>query len=89
MEGADQLTDKKRSLLKQGTKVKFKWHGNDKLTYVGYIEIRDSVLYFCAEHNYNEYGVLTSSGESMQYYNDLEGFFFFTHFEILTHPKTN
>jgi hypothetical protein len=79
----NKLIEEKKKLLKQGTKVQFKWHGSDML-YVGRIEVdKYGDLYFCAEHNY--WGdKLTDSGKTMQYYNTLESFFHFTYFEILT-----
>lgn len=83
IKGENQLTDEKKKLLKQGTKVEFKWHGNSSLLYTGFIEIdKYGGLYFCAEHNYKD-GKLTDVGKSMQYYNTLDSFFFFTHFEVL------
>ena len=84
IQGENQLTDEKKKLLKQGTKVEFMWHGNSSLLYTGYIEVNKwGILHFCAEHNYKD-GKLTDVGESMQYYNTLESFFFFTKFEILS-----
>lgn len=83
IEGENKLTKEIKNQLQQGTKVEFKWHGNNSLLYTGYIEIdKWGELYFCAEHNYKD-GELTDVGKSMQYYNTLESFFFFTYFEIL------
>ena len=78
----NQLTEDKRNRLKQGTQVEFKIRFSS-LLYRGFIEI-DSAgrKYFCAEHNYKD-GELTESGKTMQYYNTLESYCFYTHFKIL------
>ena len=76
------LTPLLKAKLKQGTRVRFMWHGNATMVYKGRIEVSNGVLYFCAEHNY-ENEDLTLYGKSMQYYNRLDSFYFFTEFEIL------
>lgn len=77
----NKLTDDVRLILKQGTKVKFKWHGSNQ-EYIGRIEIdQRGVLYFVSEHNYK--GDLLTN-ESMRFYNSLDSFFHFTSFEILS-----
>lgn len=87
IQGTNQLTDEKKKLLKQGTKVEFKWHGSDSL-YTGRIEIdKYGNLYFINEHCF-ENDKLKDVDEGMRYYNTLESFFFFTHFEILSQPCT-
>lgn len=82
IQGENKLTEDKKRLLKQGTKVEFMWYGNNSLVYTGRIEKKNDVLYFCGENNYDGNN-LTEIGKSMQYYNPLSSFFFFTHFEIL------
>ncbi len=80
--GENKLTDEKKKLLKQGTKVKFKWYGSDKL-FVGRIEVdKHGGIYFVNEHCFNG-DELMSTCEGMRYYNRLDNFFFFTYFEIL------
>lgn len=82
IKGTNQLTDEKKKLLKQGTKVEFKWHGSKSL-YTGRIEVdKSGNLYFINEHCF-ENDELKDVNEGMRYYNTLESFFFFTHFEIL------
>jgi hypothetical protein len=82
IEGENKLTECKKSLLKQGTKVEFNWHGS-KTKCTGRIEVDEwGNVYFCHEHNYKD-DVLTEVGETMQYYNRLDSYFFFNHFEIL------
>jgi len=76
----NQLTYKKKALLKQGTKVKFKWHGSNSL-YIGRIELNEyGDIYFinenCFENDKLKY-------EELRYYNTLASFFPFTYFEIL------
>lgn len=81
--GKNKLTDSKKALLKQGTKVEFKWHGSNIL-YTGRIEAdKFGRLYFINEHCF-ENDKLKDIDEGMRYYNPLEGFYFFTHFEILS-----
>ncbi len=80
IQGTNQLTDEKKKLLKQGTKVEFKWHGSDSL-YTGRIEVdKYDTIYFINEHNFDNDEL---KAEGMRYYNALGSFFFFTHFEIL------
>jgi hypothetical protein len=82
IQGTNQLTDEKKKLLKQGTKVEFKWYGSNSL-YIGRIEVdKYGNLYFINEHCF-ENDALKDVNEGMRYYNTLESFFFFTHFEIL------
>jgi hypothetical protein len=80
--GENKLTPILISKLKQGTKVKFMWHGNSTMVYKGRIEVANSNLYYCAEHNYKG-NKLTETGKSMQYYNRLDSFYFFTEFKII------
>jgi hypothetical protein len=83
IQGENKLTDEKKKLLKQGTKVEFKWHGSKSL-YTGRIEVDNhGRLYFVNEHCF-ENDRLREIDEPMRYYNDLEGFFFFTYFEVLS-----
>ena len=78
----NQLTEEKKKLLKQGTKVEFKWYGSKSL-YTGRIEIdKYGGIYFINEHCF-ENDKLKDVDEGMRYYNTLDSFFFFTHFEIL------
>ena len=80
--GKNQLTEEKKKLLKQGTKVKFKWHGSN-LLYIGRIELdKHGNIYFINEHSF-ENDKLKEVDEGMKYYNRLDSFFFFTYFEIL------
>jgi hypothetical protein len=82
IQGKNQLTDEKKNLLKQGTKVEFKWHGSNKL-YTGRIEVdKYERLYFINEHCF-ENDKLKTMDEGMRYYNTLDSFFFFTYFKIL------
>lgn len=81
--GISKLTPAIRRELKKGTKVRFKWHGSDK-DYIGRIEVREKMLFFCAEHNYDG-NELTETGKGLQYYNILDSFYHFTEFEILQH----
>ena len=82
IQGENQLTEEKKKLLKQGTKVKFKWHGSNSL-YTGRIEVdKNGNLYFINEFCF-ENDKLKAVNEGMRYYNPLKSFFFFTHFEIL------
>lgn len=77
----NKLTEKKRKLLKQGVKVEFKWHGS-KVMYTGRIELdRFGRLYFVSEHNYKDDKLIN---EGMRFYNTLDSFSLFTHFEILS-----
>jgi len=73
------LTVEIKKQLSIGTKVKFKWRGNSELTYEGRIEVKDGVLYFCAEHNYKNEDML----RAMQYYNRLDSFSPLTQFQII------
>jgi hypothetical protein len=83
IQGENQLTDEKKKLLKQGTKVEYKWHGSNNL-YTGRIEVdKYENLYFINEHCF-ENDKLKDVDEGMRYYNTLESFFFFTYFEILS-----
>jgi len=82
IQGENQLTEEKKKLLKQGTKVEFKWHGSKSL-YTGRIEIdKYGEIYFINEHCF-ENDKLKDVDEGMRYYNTLDSFFFFTHFEVL------
>lgn len=79
----NKLTEEKKNLLKQGTKVEFKWHGS-KALYTGRIEVdKYGKLYFVNEYCY-ENDKLKTSFEDIRHYATLESFFFFTHFEILS-----
>lgn len=77
----NKLTKEIESTLKQGSKVKFKWHGSDS-EYTGRIEVNenDNQFYFVNEFNYKG-DVLIHEG--MRFYNPLERFFHFTMFEVL------
>lgn len=76
----NKLTPELKSQLKQGSKVRFKWHGNSSMVYIGRIEVRESgELYFVAEHNYKD-DILIH--ETMRYYNPLDKYYHFTSFEI-------
>jgi len=76
------LTSKIKAQLKQGTKVEFKWHGSPMMK-TGRIEVRKSGgLYFVGEHNY-ENDKLKECCEPLRYYNSLNSYFYFDHFEIL------
>lgn len=78
----NKLTKEKRTLLKQGTKVKFKWHGSDNL-YVGRIEVdKYGSLYFVNEHCFKN-DEITEINEGMRYYNSLDSFYYFNYFEII------
>ena len=78
----NKLTSEKKKRLKQGTKVEFKWHGSKNL-YIGRIELdKYNNIYFINEHCF-ENDKLKVMDEGMRYYNTLDSFFFFTHFEIL------
>ena len=78
----NKLTEEKKQLLFQGTKVEFKWHGSKNL-YTGRIWVdKYGRLYFINEHCF-ENDELKPEYEGMRYYNELDSFFFFTHFEIL------
>lgn len=82
IQGENQLTEEKKKLLKQGTKVQFKWHGSKDL-YTGRIEVdKYDRLYFINEHCF-ENDKLKEIDEPMRYYNTLDSFFFFNHFKIL------
>ena len=82
IQGENQLTDEKKKLLKQGTKVQFKWHGSKSL-YTGRIEIDEyDNIYFINEYCF-ENDKLKAMDEGMRYYNTLDSFLFFTHFEVL------
>tara|TARA_R110002049_G_scaffold293400_1_gene478398 strand:- start:34 stop:288 length:255 start_codon:yes stop_codon:yes gene_type:complete len=82
IQGENQLTDEKKKLLKQGTKIEFKWHGSNSL-YTGRIEVdKYDRLYFINKKCF-ENDKLKAVDEGMRYYNTLDSFFFFTHFEIL------
>ncbi len=76
----NKLTPEIKRQLKSGTKIKFKWYGNDTMEYVGRIEVNYDELYWVPEIFYNEQSNLF---ESMRHYNRLESFFHFTYFEIL------
>ena len=79
--GENQLTEEKFQLLKQGTKVEFKWWGRDIL-YTGRIEIdKYGRIFYVNEHHYNG-DDLKSQSEGMRYYTLLEEFYNFTYFEI-------
>lgn len=64
--------------LKQGDKIKYKRWGSD-LEYIGRIEVKNGVKYFCSEHNYENILLL----ETIKYYNPLIDFEEFTEFEII------
>jgi len=82
IKGENSLTQEKKSLLKQGTRVQFKWHGSDRL-YTGRIEINEhGEVFFVNEHCY-EGDTLIDWQEPMRYYNRLDGFYFFNQFDIL------
>jgi hypothetical protein len=82
IKGDNKLTDEKKKLLMQGVKVEFKWHGSSDL-YTGRIEVdKYGELYFINEHCFDENGIMPIH-EPMRYYNTLDSFFFFTHFEII------
>jgi hypothetical protein len=82
IQGENQLTDEKKKLLKQETKVEFKWHGSKSL-YTGRIELdKYDNIYFINEHCF-ENNKLKAMDEGMRYYNRLDSFFFFTHFKVL------
>lgn len=65
--------------IRQGSKVSFKWHGSDSL-YTGRIEMRHDEPYFVNEFNYKSAPHIL---EVMKYYNPLDGFAFFTEFNVL------
>lgn len=82
IKGENKLTAEKERLLKQGSRVEFKWHGS-KTLYTGRIELdKYGNIYFINEHCF-ENDKLLPHCEGMRYYNRLDDFFFFTHFEIL------
>lgn len=77
------MTEEQKSLLKQGTKVRFKWWGNKDLLYTGRIEVdKHGSLYFVNEHCYDGIN-LSPHSEGMRYYNPLSSFGDFTYFEII------
>jgi len=81
LQGENKLIEEKRKLLKQGTKVEFKWYGNKELVYTGRIEVcKFGELYFIAEHNFKKNELIS---EGMRYNSRLDGFYFFNHFEII------
>ena len=80
--GENKLTDEKKKLLTQGTKIEFKWHGSKSL-YTGRIEIdKYDNVYFINEHCF-ENDKLKAMDEGMRHYNTLDSFYFFNHFKIL------
>lgn len=80
--GENKLTNEKKKLLIQGTKIEFKWYGSKNL-YTGRIEIdKYDNIYFINEHCF-ENDKLKVMDEGMRYYNTLDSFYFFNHFEIL------
>jgi len=79
------LTEKRRSLLQQGVRVAFKWHGSSNI-YLGRIEVKDGVLYFCQESSYKG-NKLRSSCKCLQYYNKIDDFAPFTYFEVIIKLK--
>lgn len=82
IEEENQLTDEKIKLLKQGTKIEFKWYGSKRL-YTGRIEVdKYNNIYFINEHCFED-DKLKAIDEGMRHYNRLDSFFFFTHFEVL------
>ena len=82
IQGDNQLTDEKKKLLKQGTKVEFKFYGSNRL-FTGRIEVdKHGRTYFINEHCF-ENDKLKAVNEGMRYYNTIESFSFFTHFEVL------
>ena len=82
IQGLNQLTNEKKELLKQGIKVEFRWHGSNGL-YTGRIEVDEyGILYFINEHCFKN-DKIKNGFEGMRYYNTLDSFFFFTHFELL------
>ena len=82
IQGENQLTDENKKRLKQGTKIEFKWHGSKSL-YIGRIELdKYDNIYFINDHCF-ENDKLKAMDEGMRYYNTLDSFFFFTHFEVL------
>lgn len=84
-QGENQLTEEKLALLKQGSKVEFMYYGNSKHLFTGYIEVNKyGTLFFVNEHHYSKDGKLLEESEGMRYYNRLEDFYFFKHFNIIT-----
>ena len=82
IKGENQLTSEIEQLLKQGTKVEFKWHGSKSL-YTGRIEVdKYGNLYFINEHCFED-DKLKDTDEGMRYYNRLDSFYFFNHFKII------
>lgn len=82
IEGENKLTSEKKKLLKQGTKVEFIWSGSKNL-YTGRIEVdKYGRLYFINEHCF-ENDKLKTIDEGFRYYNPLDSFYFFNHFEVL------
>ena len=80
--GENKLTNEKKKLLIQGTKIEFKWYGSKNL-YTGRIEIdKYDNIYFINEHCFDN-DKLKVMDEGMRYYNTLDSFYFFNHFEIL------
>jgi hypothetical protein len=76
----NKLTPEIKAKLKQGTKVKFMWHGNSSLVYNGRIEISDNRPYWVHESCYSGDNLVQPQ---MRLYNPLDNFFHFTMFEIL------
>lgn len=77
----NKLTDQIKAKLKQGTRVKFMWHGSSTYLYTGRIEVdKFGRLFFVNEHNYEEDLLIH---EGMRWYNPLESFWHFTMFEII------
>lgn len=74
------LSQEIRNQLKQGTKIRFKWWGNDSLVYTGRIETNGDALYYVSEHEYENNQLRC---EGMRYYNPLHTFEPFTQFEVL------
>ena len=82
IKGENKLTTEIKKLLKQGTKVEFKWHGSKDL-YIGRIELDiHNNIYFINEHCF-EKNKLKDIYEGMRYYNMLDSFYFFNHFKII------
>lgn len=78
----NKLTDEKRGLLKQGSKVEFKWYGS-KTLYKGRIEVdKYNTLFFINEHCFTD-DKLNEIDEGMRYYNPLDSFVRFDYFKII------
>lgn len=68
--------------VKQGDRVEFKWYGNRDLLYIGRIEMKDGEAYFVPEHCYDGDNIKPFE-EPMRFYNPIDSFFDFTHFNII------